>query len=247
MKTVITVFIHATDMEPAVLTSMMLGPVMAILLLQWPIRKYEDCFSENAMFASMIFGIFMGMVVGIMNYIALMSVAGGFLFMVVVISLIAALGGQIIMTLSRFRNEEALALYGISIGMGMGSMVSAMIIYVYTRTGYTLPGMILMFFYSISAILAYGGALGIFGFLFKTQKRIWFPMIMSFVALLLYNFMAFIWYIEILSFRNEIFWELLVPMLVYSFLLYRYSLNNVILTLSIKKRRLLRRKKRKKS
>lgn len=230
-------------MDLPLFAAMMIGPVFALVVLQWPARRYDGFFDDTAFFASIVFGFFAGTLVSVLHYASLVYIDYNFVLLTLVVSIITGLILQIILTLKNFRTRENLPIYALAFGSGMGSMVGAMIIYVYFMGGTTVSMGIVLTIYSFSAILVHGSAAAAFAQM--RRRSIWMGLLFAVLVLLPYNLLALLWYLSIFLFRHETFWGIPVVLLLYSGSYYYFMVNRMASGMGVADRRRWRRKGRK--
>lgn len=232
-------------MDLPLFAAMMIGPVFALVVLQWPARRYEGFFNDSAFFASIVFGFFAGTLVSILHYASLVYIDYNFVLLTLIVSVITGLVIQIILTLKNFRSRKNLSIYALAFGSGMGSMVGAMIIYVYFMGGATILMGIVLVIYSFSAILVHGSAAAAFAQMSK--RSLWMGLLFSVLVLLPYNMLALLWYLSIFLFPNDTFWGIPVVLFLYSGSYYYFMVSRMVSDMDIADRRRWRRMARKTS
>jgi len=99
-------------------TMLFLGIIPALFLLFISLKNYDEVYKDKIMFLMFIAGIIAGVLSIVLEYFAL---AVGILALVL-FPVLEQLFKTVILNLRRFQNKKATPLYGLSLGLGFGSI-----------------------------------------------------------------------------------------------------------------------------
>jgi hypothetical protein len=98
--------------------SLFLGIIPALILLYISLKGYEGHYKDKNIFLSFVFGIIAGFISAI---IEIFTVAVGILF-IVLFPILEQLFKTIILNIGRLQEKRATVVYGLSLGLGFGSI-----------------------------------------------------------------------------------------------------------------------------
>jgi len=99
-------------------TILFLGIIPALVLLYLSLKKYDGLYKEKTMFIMFIGGIIAGVLSIIIEYA---TIQVGF-FAIILFPVLEHLFKTVILNMRRFHNKKEVVLYGLSLGLGFGSV-----------------------------------------------------------------------------------------------------------------------------
>lgn len=233
-------------MDPFVI-AMFTGPITAFILFTFIIRKIEGYFDEKSMYLSLMIGIFSGLFFAVAHYVSAISLGKeptGYLYLVFILTFIIALGMGIVCGLRRFRESKEGAMYGLALGMGIGSMIPVMIGTAYLNMVYTYIAVAVLWFYGLASILVHSSGGFLLG-IYIREGRYWYGIGVTALIILPFNFMALWWYLFIFEVSHSMSWEIVVLMVIYALILGYMNLSGLQRGLNPEMRRKWQRDRRK--
>jgi hypothetical protein len=99
--------------------SLFLGIIPALLLLWIGLRGYEGLYKDKTIFLMFIVGIITGFIAAL---IELISASSALVFFIILFPILEQLFKTIILNLGRFHEKRETVIYGLSLGLGFGSV-----------------------------------------------------------------------------------------------------------------------------
>ena len=114
-----------------------LGIIPALILLYISLKGYEGLYKDKTIFLTFVIGIIAGFVSVLMEYY---TAGVGMLFMIILFPVLEQLFKTIILNVGRLQEKRETTIYGLSLGLGFGSIFTPFAIIVSNSQGgiYTL-------------------------------------------------------------------------------------------------------------
>ena len=100
-------------------TSLFLGIIPALIMLYIGLKGYEGYFKDKIIFLTFIVGIIIGFIAAV---IELFTRDVGLIFYIVLFPVLEQLFKTIVLNIRRFQEKQATTIYGLSLGLGFGSV-----------------------------------------------------------------------------------------------------------------------------
>jgi len=147
-------------------TLLFLGIIPALVLLYISLKKYDGIYKEKTMFIMFIGGILVGVLSIIFEYSTL---AVGFLA-IILFPVLEQLFKTIILNMRRFQKKKETTLYGLSLGLGFGSVFIPYYIIITSLHFDDVNALYLAFFASIAVLILHGATGVLLGYgIFKSN------------------------------------------------------------------------------
>lgn len=177
----------AADFIPS--TALFLGIIPALVLLYISIKGHEDYLTHKYIYLAFIGGIIIGFIAAVIEIYAGAVPA---LYVIVVFPVFEQLFKTIILNLRRLHEKKETVIYGLTLGLGFGSVATAAALIRGTLSAHDYLGLALVVFGSIGLIMLHG-ATGLFiGFGVFRGKLTRFVTLAIVLHILLYTGLFFI-------------------------------------------------------
>ena len=185
-------------------TMLFLGVIPALVLLYISLKRYDGMYKDKIMFLMFIAGLIAGVLSIVLEYATL---GVGFLA-IVLFPVLEQLFKTIILNLKRFQNKKETPIYGLSLGLGFGSVFTPYYIIVTSLHYDNVNALYLALAASIGIIILHGATGVLIGFgVYKSNLLKYFilavvlylpvlitsPIIYSSIALIPYALVVY-WY-----------------------------------------------------
>lgn len=149
-------------------TMLFLGVIPALVLLYFSLKKYDGMYKEKTMFIMFIGGIVTGVLSIIMEYSTLQV---GFLA-IVLFPILEQMFKTVILNMRRYQNKKEAVLYGLSLGLGFGSVFTPYYIIVTSLYYDDINILYLALVASIGIIILHGATGVLIGYGVYTSKLV---------------------------------------------------------------------------
>ncbi len=200
-------------------TLLFIGIVPAIILLYISLKGYEGLYKERTMYVMFIAGIVAGVISIILEYSTLQ--VG--LIALILFPLIEQMFKTVILNLRRYQEKKATPIYGLSLGVGFGSVFTPYYIIITSMNTNDNNTIYLALVASIAIIILHGATGVLIGFgVYKTE-------------LMKYFLMATLLYMPVIITANIQYASIAV--LIYSIIVYWYVTTTILPEIKSKKRK----------
>ncbi len=101
-------------------TSLFIGVIPALIVLYLGLKGYEGHFKEKLIFLTFIVGIVIGFISALIELFTTQSI--GILLYIVLFPVLEQLFKTIVLNIGRFQEKQETVIYGLSLGLGFGSV-----------------------------------------------------------------------------------------------------------------------------
>jgi len=191
----------------------------ALILLYISLKGYEGIYKERTIYVMFILGIIAGVLSIILEYSTLQ--VG--LIAIILFPLIEQMFKTVILNMRRYQKKKATPIYGLSLGVGFGSVFAPYYIIITSMNTNDNTALYLALIASVSIIILHGATGVLIGFgVYKTE-------------LMKYFLMATLFYIPVIITANIQYASIAV--LVYSIIVYWYVTTQILPEIKSKKRK----------
>lgn len=205
-------------MEELPQTLLFLGIIPALILMFYSLKGYDGLYKERTIFLMFIFGILSGIISVVIESI---TSSIGIIFIIFLFPVLEQVFKTMFLNLRRLQKKRKTVIYGLSLGLGFGSVyiVSSLVSF----QSFGLEGInmyIIVFFSSLGLILAHGATGICIGYGVFKQSLIKY----LFIAIGLFIPLTFVGVLAGLA--NNI--SILIVYFPYGFILYWYSSTKIM-------------------
>jgi hypothetical protein len=196
--------------------SLFLGVIPALILLFIGLKGYDGLYKDKNIFLTFVIGIILGFIAVIME---LLTLTIGFI-VIILYPILEQILKTIILNLGKLHGKRETVIYGLSIGLGFGSIftpVSILLSQIQTESIFLFSLIILGSF----GIILFHGATGIIiGFGVYTKK-----LLKYFIFAVVLHIPVTIWFFITGIYQLE---QLQLGLVIYGFIIYYYSIKKLM-------------------
>jgi hypothetical protein len=103
-------------------TSLFIGIIPALIILYIGLKGYEGHFKDKLIFLTFIVGIIIGFISAVVELLTGRTGEIGLIFYIILFPVLEQLSKTIVLNLGRFQEKQETTIYGLSLGLGFGSV-----------------------------------------------------------------------------------------------------------------------------
>jgi hypothetical protein len=169
-------------------SSLLLGIIPAIVLLYYSVRQWHEKFLEKVVFLMFIFGIISGFLIAVVQSQIYLTIE-----LLIIYPFLEQIIKVIILNLRRFQNRKETIIYGLSLGLGFGSIYPPASLLLLSSEITSYVSLLQILLGSIGLVFLHGITGALLGFGIYQGKLSRFYMY-SVLILIIANFIRFIDY-----------------------------------------------------